>query len=97
MGRLTCKDCIHHDVCLIVEISSSEEDHYTQFGCKDMLTADTLVEQKQGHWIYKHDEEGNTGNAQYECSECGAGDLHAKSQDVPYCWKCGAKMDEVEE
>lgn len=58
----------------------------------DAIEQGRLIEQKRGRWIYKHDEEGNTGNAQYECSECGAGDLHAKSQEVPYCWKCGSYM-----
>lgn len=60
---------------------------------EDLEEQGRLIEQKQGQWIYKCDEEGNTGNAQYECSECSAGDLHAKSQEVPYCWKCGAKME----
>lgn len=61
---------------------------------EDLEEQGRLVERKYGYWIYKHDEEGNTGNAQYECSECGAGDIHAKSQEVPYCWKCGAKLAE---
>lgn len=65
---------------------------------EDLEEQGKLVEQKHGRWIYKHDEEGNTGNVQYECSECGAGDLHAKSQEVPYCWKCGSYMlKELEE
>ena len=32
-------------------------------------------------------------NVQCWCSVCGAGELHAENQVVPYCWKCGAKMD----
>lgn len=35
------------------------------------------------------------GNVQAFCKRCGAGDVHAKRNinKVPYCWKCGAKMD----
>ena len=32
------------------------------------------------------------GNALYECSNCGHTDLHAETQEVPYCWYCGARM-----
>ena len=28
-----------------------------------------------------------------EC-KCGCGETHSVSCEVPYCWKCGAKMDE---
>ena len=44
----------------------------------------------QGEWI-RTGSLGN-GNAHYECSNCHHGDEHAESQDVPYCWFCGAKM-----
>ena len=34
---MTCRDCIHYDVCVIVENSANkdEEDYYTEFGCDD--------------------------------------------------------------
>ena len=44
----------------------------------------------QGEWI-RTGSLGN-GNAHYECSNCHHGDEHAESQEVPYCWFCGAKM-----
>ena len=44
----------------------------------------------QGEWI-RTGSLGN-GNAQYKCSNCHHGDEHAESQEVPYCWHCGAKM-----
>lgn len=51
--------------------------------------------QRTGKWIL-HDnqrqEDVDCGNYLYICSECGYSDLHAKTQDVPYCWHCGAKM-----
>lgn len=47
-------------------------------------------ERATGEWI-RTGSLGN-GNAQYECSNCHYGDEHAESQEVPYCWHCGAKM-----
>lgn len=32
-------------------------------------------------------------NIQVMCDNCGAGDVHAADVTVPYCWKCGARMD----
>ena len=44
----------------------------------------------RGKWI-RTGSLGN-GNAHYECSNCHHGDEYAESQEVPYCWYCGAKM-----
>ena len=45
---MSCKDCIHYDVCLIVEISANkdEEDYYTEFGCDDFKNKADFVEVK---------------------------------------------------
>ena len=45
-------------------------------------------------WIYTG-EMDEDGNCEANCSRCGAGDKHrADLKDaVPYCWKCGARMD----
>ena len=53
------------------------------------------VKPPHGKWI-RTGLLGN-GNAQYECSICHYGDEQAESQEVPYCWHCGAKMDGGEE
>lgn len=48
-------------------------------------------------WIFScyQDEEANVnGCYQYECSNCGYGETFVKNFHVPYCWHCGAKMDE---
>lgn len=53
-------------------------------------------ERKTGKWILydnQRQEDVDCGNYLYICSECGYSDLHAKTQDVPYCWYCGAKME----
>ena len=47
-----------------------------------------------GRWEY-NGEIDHDGNLQAHCSCCGAGDKHAPCMvdNVPFCWKCGARMD----
>lgn len=55
-----------------------------------------LDERKQGKWIVhenQRQEDVDNGNYLYVCSECGKSDIHAKTQKVPFCWWCGARMD----
>ena len=54
-------------------------------------SAPTIEERKTGRWILCGDEDN--GNAMYKCSLCFHSDIQAKSQVVPYCWWCGAKME----
>ena len=58
--------------------------------------APTIEERKHGHWVQVSDWDKN-GQAHFDCSVCGAGDVHADDAEVPYCWHCGAVMDEVAE
>jgi hypothetical protein len=49
-----------------------------------------------GEWIMwenQRDEDVANGNYLYSCSNCGHADVHAKTQSVPYCWYCGARMN----
>ena len=53
-------------------------------------------ERKHGEWIVyenQRQEDVDNGNYLYVCSECGKSDIHAKTQKVPFCWWCGARMD----
>lgn len=48
-----------------------------------------------GEWIRRKKQNKadlDNGNALYECSNCGHADLHAETQEVPYCWFCGSWM-----
>lgn len=36
-------------------------------------------------------------NADFQCSNCLAGDTHARGVEVPYCRKCGARMEGEEQ
>lgn len=46
---------------------------------------------RHGHWIHVCTE--LDGNALYECSICGKGEIHVPIVEVKYCWNCGARMD----
>ena len=56
------------------------------------LPAADVVPVVHAHWIQTSAEDEN-GNAYYSCSNCGCGESHNPIVEVPYCWKCGAKMD----
>ena len=54
---------------------------------------------KTGHWILadeQNKEDVENDNYRFICSECQCSDIHAKGTKVPYCWNCGAKMEESE-
>lgn len=48
--------------------------------------------ERRGHWIFKEPTEN--GEGRFECSECTKSDIHSLAIGVPYCWYCGAKMEE---
>ena len=53
---------------------------------------------RHGHWMpYENQNQDDVNNCNYlyVCSNCNYSDIHAKTAEVPYCWHCGAKMDEV--
>ena len=53
-------------------------------------------QQKTGKWILADEqskEDTENDNYRFICSECGCSDIHAKGTIVPYCWKCGIKME----
>lgn len=56
-------------------------------------------QQKTGYWILadeQNKEDVENDNYRFICSECQCSDIHAKDVIVPYCWKCGAKMESEE-
>lgn len=56
-----------------------------------------FVKEKTGEWLpseTQKEEDVSNGNYQYVCSRCGKSDTHAKTQDVPFCWWCGARMSD---
>ena len=91
---MTCKDCIHYDVC---QYHITEETGMTVAECSHTFKnkAD-FVEVKHGEWIYNTDD----FTPKTRCSVCGhnkplvAGES-VKQEPNDYCNKCGAKMDGV--
>ena len=80
-------DCINCDLHRSYSLGFSE-------GVKQAVDAMTK-ERPQGKWIEETVPVAlvGRGNGQYRCSNCQHGDVHAKTQEVPFCWYCGAKMD----
>ena len=52
---------------------------------------------RHGHWVMLHKTHKVDEDNDYDwrCSECNHVDCHNISVEVPYCWNCGAVMDEV--
>ena len=48
------------------------------------------------HWIDEGEDTNDpgSGNHQYRCTNCKHGDIHREDITVPFCWFCGAVMDE---
>lgn len=69
----------------------------------DILNAIADCEDKsrpQGKWLLsdlQSQADNDNGNYLYVCTNCNHTDIHAKTQKVPYCWWCGAKMKGAEE
>ena len=88
--KYTCDDC-----------SYFKKDTDT-LDCQDVLMRDALalirkLTRNKAHWIlssFQNEEDNMNGNYHYECSNCGAGDVHSEHVHVPYCWHCGAKMED---
>ena len=82
---MTCKDCIHYEVCYHIE-------HYgrhmeTEEPCGGFKNKSDYAEVKHGEWIWTE-----TGDEDYEqywvCSVCGEKDYI----ESKYCSECGADM-----
>ena len=86
---MTCKDCIHYDVCYYIEHYGREIE--TSEPCKKFKSKYDVV--GHGKWLvveYPH---------KYECSECyfewrvmGFGD-HPRDNEAFHCPCCGNHMD----
>lgn len=53
------------------------------------------VERPKGKWLLsdlQSQADNDNGNYSYVCTNCNHTDIHAKTQKVPYCWWCGARM-----
>lgn len=88
---MTCKDCIHYAVCVVVQnLANKEEDYFTEFGCEDFINKSDYAEVKHGYWMDYPSE------AHMKCSICGM-EYHKSRMPriVGHCPNpdCGARMD----
>ena len=67
-----------------------EYDAYQILGDIEDFPTEDVRENVHGHWI---DKSMMPEYFEYECSVCGKGHVIAMT---PYCYMCGAKMDEEE-
>ena len=87
----TCKDCIHKDVCYLIE-------HYGKDLCSDEACDKFLATfVAHGHWVSEYD----CGYITPHCSECGETALTKEETSYDYvyssyCPRCGAKLDKTE-
>lgn len=76
--------------------NTNEITFYTKHG-KEVKFVKAQPERKKGKWRLADIQDPNdkaNGNYLYFCSNCFHADLHAKTQEVPYCWFCGAEMED---
>ena len=87
------------------EILQSEHQHYDYMAdeyyvlVRDIENAPTVDAEpvRHGHWIERtkvYPALFTDSTYIYECSNCGYMDTHGANVEVPYCWHCGARMDE---
>ena len=98
---VTCKDCVHHEVCFNYVIGDEVE------RCKRFKNIADVVKVKhsrwEGHTVLHGSFDGSVEEYIYRCSECHAGaDKYGVEADIyeeppthilHYCPNCGAKMD----
>lgn len=91
---MTCKDCIHSDVCDYWEKEAYPNDCDRPWieVCEYFKASADLAPIKHGEWIEQRhvDRYGYYYNSHYKCSECGFEEF---DEEYPYCPQCCARMD----
>ena len=82
---MTCKDCIHRDVCYKRE--SVPDENYAE-KCGDFIYDKVLEERPQGEWIERSDET-------HYCSNCRGDAIDGDFDEIltTFCPNCGARME----
>ena len=88
---MTCKDCLHYDVCEELEQKNGIP---KTFACQCAFFKDKsdYAEVVHGEWIYDYSGEcvpGTDAPLCQKCSECGEYTVNEEN----FCPNCGAKMD----
>ena len=89
---MTCKDCIHNEVCYRREVCNDIEERIRKLGCMDFIARADVQEIKHGEWKLCY-EDWRMQIAGDECSACGFQHYGTCISHYHYCPHCGAKMD----
>ena len=104
----TCGDAVSRQAVLEAIEDDSRNGNYSCFAsnndaeCFKQIISElpsVSPQQRTGRWILadeQNEEDVANDNYRFICSECQCSDIHSKGTKVPYCWKCGTRM-EVEE
>ena len=97
---MTCKDCIHNEVCHMREIYNNIEEQIKELGCMDFIARADVQEIKHGKWIETQEPLGWRDVDCAECSVCHESWIIDEDSSIDdyecmwhYCPHCGAKMD----
>lgn len=87
---MTCKDCIHYEICSLWTTTDLNDDKAYEHCYGRFKDKDNFEEITHGHWIYDR--------TYYEADECYCSICNqlmttAKDVRMNYCPRCGARMD----
>lgn len=86
----TCKECLHFDVCYMVEHYGVDiEEDRQEYDCHQFKDKANYEEVKHGRWIWK--DFWHNGSYALCCSECL--ETEGARETANYCPNCGARMD----
>lgn len=80
-----------------LEVYTNGSNLISTFRVEQLIEHYFLNSQPKAKWIlspFQNEEDNANDNYNYECSNCGYGGVYAKNTYVPYCWHCGAKMED---
>lgn len=95
MATVNIKDFAEPKIVRLVDLSEDSINKIAEAVVQKIVDAEPV---KHGHWIERikvYPDLLVTYN--YQCSNCGYWDMHGSNVEVPYCWHCGCKMDEVKD
>ena len=82
------------------EIYTNGSNLISTFRVEQLIEHYFLNSRPKAKWIltsFQNEEDTYYDNYNYECSNCKSYDVHAKGLHVPYCWYCGAEMEDNNE
>jgi len=92
-GGLISRDALKRSIENAKRLGKNAIDYYI-----DQQPTIDAVPVVHGEWILidKATDDWRNNDYNFECSKCHHKEVHDLNDDVPYCWYCGAKMDELQ-